>query len=250
MKEYALIGHPLEHSQSAEYFNSKFIMEHIDARYINIDLDNIEKVRGLLLRHPLLKGFNVTSPYKIAILKYLKEVEEEAQLIGAVNTVIVIRKKWRRRHLIGFNTDIEGFSQSIEPLLQPYQTKALVLGSGGAALAVCRAFKKLGITSQMVSRNNNPLCIRYDKITEALIKEYKIIVNATPLGMSPNVLISPPIPYRAITHEHLCYDLVYNPEETCFLTQAKQQGAQIKNGLEMLLIQANASWNLWNRYEN
>lgn len=251
MREYALIGHPLEHSKSAEFFNAKFTLEQIEARYVNIDLDTLTRLRLMLLRHPLLRGFNVTSPYKQAITKFLTEVDIEAQYTGAVNTVVVKRTRWGKRHLIGFNTDIEGFSQSIQPLLKPRHKRALILGTGGGALAVARALKKLGVDSKMASRRINYLdTIGYDQITPEVIGDYNIIVNATTLGMSPHVLIAPTIPYEAITPAHLCYDLIYSPEETRFLSLCKAQGATIKNGIDMLLIQANEAWNIWQTFED
>lgn len=246
MKEYALIGHPVGHSMSADFFNEKFRVEHIDARYTLIDLPNLKGLRKQFLLHPFLAGFNVTSPHKVAIMSRLNEIDEEARYVGAVNTVTIRRGFFGRHILKGYNTDVEGFMQSIEPLLQSWHKKALILGTGGGALAVERACRKMAIESRMASRRiGYKDTIGYDKITPEVMAEYKIIVNTTPVGMTPHVLVAPQIPYEAITPEHLCYDLIYTPEETRFLRLAKEQGATVKNGLDMLLIQANEAWKIW-----
>lgn len=245
-KEYALIGHPVAHSMSAHFFNEKFRIEKIDAHYTLIDLPELKELRKQFILHPFLAGFNVTSPYKVSILETLNELDEEARYVGAVNTVTVRRGWFGRRILKGYNTDVEGFMQSIEPLLKPHHKKALIIGTGGGAMAVGRACKKMAIDCRMASRRiGYKDTIGYDRITPEVIDEYKIIVNATPVGMSPHVLAAPPIPYEALTPDHLCYDLIYSPEETRFLHLAKERGATIKNGLDMLLIQANEAWKIW-----
>lgn len=249
MKEYALIGHPIEHSRSREFFNEKFLLEGIDARYVNIDIDSLHRLRRLLLLHPHLCGFNVTSPYKVEILPYIHELDSEALYVGAVNTVVVQKRLWGRHRLLGFNTDMEGFYQSMLSLLQPSYKCALILGTGGASLAVQRAFKKMGISSIVASRRvNYQDTVGYDALTPELIGKCQIIVNATPVGMSPHVLAAPPIPYEALTPEHLCYDLIYVPEETRFLKLSRAQGAFTKNGIDMLLMQANENWRIWSQY--
>lgn len=245
-KEYALVGHPLEHSISKEYFTTKFETEGIDARYINLDLSSLNDLQRELRRHPHLLGFNVTSPYKTEIKKFLYSIDQEAEYIGAVNTVIVQKGFFSRRKLYGFNTDIIGFSESIKPLLKANHTRALILGTGGASKAVQRAFKIMRIDCDTVSRKESSSdSMGYDRVDEAVIKSHKIIVNASPVGMYPNMLIAPPIPYEAITPEHLCFDLIYSPEETLFLSHAKAMGATIKNGADMLVIQAEESWKIW-----
>ena len=249
MKEYALIGHPVEHSKSQVFFNEKFRLEGIDAQYINVDLDSLSRLRRFLLMHPHLCGFNVTSPFKTAILPYLHTLDVEASYVGAVNTVVVQKSFWGKRRLIGFNTDVEGFYQSMLSIMKPHYDKALVLGTGGASLAVQRAFKKLGIMTLVASRREAfEDTIGYDQLTPELIASCPIIVNATPVGMSPHILAMPPIPYEALTPNHLCYDLIYAPEETRFLRMARAQGATIKNGIDMLLIQANENWRIWSEY--
>lgn len=249
MKEYALIGHPLEHSLSKEYFTTKFQSQNIEARYINLDLPSLLELRKALLHHPHLMGFNVTSPYKIAILDKLYDIEDEARYIGAVNTVVVKKNSFVGRKLYGFNTDIEGFTESVKPLLAPHHTRALILGTGGAAKAVHRSFRKMGIDTDFVSRRKNiDEAMGYDEISKEVIEAHPIIVNATPQGMYPFVQIAPPIPYQYITSKHLCYDLIYTPEETLFLEKSKEQGATIKNGLDMLLIQAEEAWRIWQEF--
>ncbi len=247
--EYALIGHPLSHSISKEYFTTKFATEGIDANYINMDIPNLRLLKLSLIKHPQLVGFNVTSPYKIDIIPYLSGIDKEAEYIGAVNTVVVEKKSVFGKNLYGYNTDIEGFTESIRPLLKPWHTKALILGTGGGAMAVRRAFKQMGIDSTTVSRTpTNGQSIGYKELTPLLIHNHSIIVNCTPLGMYPNVQTCVSIPYEAITPDHLCYDLIYAPDETLFLTKCKEQGATIKNGSDMLVIQAEASWHIWQSF--
>lgn len=249
MKEYALIGHPVEHSKSKDFFNEKFRLEGIDAQYINVDLESLNRLKRFLLLHPHLCGFNVTSPFKRAIVPYLQELDLEANYVGAVNTVVLQRRFWGRRHLIGFNTDVEGFYQSMLSIMKPHYNQALILGTGGAALAVERAFKKLGIMALMASRRVGVQgTIGYDQLTPDLLAKCPIVVNATPVGMSPHILDMPLIPYEALTPDHLCYDLIYAPEETRFLRHARLQGAVTKNGIDMLLIQANENWRIWSEY--
>lgn len=248
-KLYALVGHPLDHSISAEYFSTKFQTEGIDARYINLDLSSLKQLPSMLLRHPQLRGFNVTSPYKIAILERLYHIDQEAEYIGAVNTVVIKRHAFVGKRLYGFNTDVEGFSESIKPLLSSRHTAALILGTGGAARAVARAFKRMRIDSTLVSRRvATERVIGYHQVNEDVLKRHLIVVNATPLGMSPNTLIAPPIPYENISPEHLCYDLIYAPEETLFLSRCKEQGAETKNGADMLVIQAEEAWRIWQSF--
>ncbi len=249
MKEFALIGHPVKHSKSQDFFNEKFRLEGIDARYINADLETIEEMGAFLKEHPSLCGFNVTSPYKRAILPYLQDLDVEADYVGAVNTVVVEKRLWGRRRLIGFNTDVEGFYQSMLPIMKKHYRKALILGSGGASRAVQRAFKKLGVMSIVVSRKGSlESTIGYEEVTPELLSSCFVVVNATPLGMTPDTLSMPSIPYDALTPDHLCYDLIYSPEETQFLHRARMRGAEVKNGIDMLLIQANENWRIWSRY--
>lgn len=240
---YGLFGFPLGHSFSAQYFAEKFQREQREAVYQNYEIASVNEVMACVKQASLL-GFNVTIPYKQAILPLLDSVSQEAAAIGAVNVVCVERKAGTIR-LHGHNSDIIGFEQSLRPLLQPQHTHALVLGTGGASRAVVYALQRLGIEVQLVSRKASPTAYSYEQLTPALLQQYTLIVNCTPLGTFPKVDTCPPLPYEALTEAHLLYDLVYNPAETRFLLQGKAQGATIKNGYEMLVLQAEAAWNIW-----
>ena len=242
---YGLLGYPLGHSFSKNFFNNKFEAENIDAEYINFEIPDINMINEVISEHYNLKGLNVTIPYKEQIIPFLDELDKDAAIIGAVNVVKIIRENGNLK-LKGYNSDIIGFCDSIAPLLKPHMKKALILGTGGAAKAVCYGLKKLGIESQYVSRKKNNVAIEYTDITKDTLNEYHIIVNTTPLGMYPNMDESPDIPYEFLNDKHLCYDLLYNPDETLFMKNAKAQGATTKNGLEMLLLQAFAGYEIWN----
>ena len=192
-----------------------------------------------------LNGLNVTIPYKEQVIPFLDELDEDAANIGAVNVIKIIHKN-NDLILKGYNSDVVGFCDSISPLIKPHMKKALILGTGGAAKAVCYGLKKLGIESQFVSRKKTENTITYPEINKDIIDEHHIIVNTTPLGMYPNVDDCPDIPYELLTEKHLCYDLLYNPDETLFMKNAKGYGATVKNGLEMLLLQAFVSYEIWN----
>lgn len=239
--QYGLIGFPLSHSFSPKWFSEKFAAEGIDATYKAFPLENIESINDLLANYPL-KGLNVTIPYKTGVIDFLDELSPEVGTIGAVNCIDIRNGKRK-----GYNTDIIGFEQSLTPLLQPHHAKALVLGTGGAAKAVNYVLDKLGIERQSVSRNKTETTLTYQDLTEEIISSHTLIINTTPLGMPPNEDDAPPIPYNHITEKHLLYDLIYNPEETKFLQLGKQQRATTKNGHEMLILQAEASWNIWNQ---
>lgn len=245
-KIYGLIGYPLTHSFSQNFFNKKFEAEGINARYMNFELPDIGDLMEVVSEYPALSGLNVTIPYKEQVLPYLDEIDEDAARIGAVNVVKFIRGKGGDLKFKGYNSDIIGFSDSIAPLLNPRRSKALVLGTGGASKAVVRGLENLGVQSTLVSRSPREGVITYADITLEVMAEHLVIVNTTPLGMYPHVDECPDIPYDCLTKEHLCYDLLYNPDVTLFMSKAAQQGAETKNGLEMLLLQAFASWNIWN----
>ncbi len=245
MDKYGLIGERLGHSFSKNFFNEKFENEHVDAQYLNFEIPDIGELKAVLDTNPELKGLNVTIPYKQQIIPYLNDITKEAKEIDAVNVVKVTRKKGKI-YLKGYNSDVIGFRDSIKPLLEPCHTKALILGTGGASKAVAYGLKTLGLEYQLVSRNRKDGCITYDDITPETVDEYKVIVNCTPLGMYPNFETCPALPYSALNSRNLLYDLVYNPDETLFLSKGRQQGAITKNGLEMLLLQAYASWEFWN----
>lgn len=245
MDKYGLIGYPLGHSFSIGYFNEKFQNECIDATYENFEIPSIENLTEILDSNPELKGLNVTIPYKEKVISYLDSISPEARAIGAVN-VIKVTHKGNKTELKGYNSDMIGFTQSIEPLLERYHKKALVLGTGGASKAIIFSLKSLGIETLTVSRYERHGCVRYEDITPEMIKEYNVIVNCTPCGMYPQTDDCPNLPYEAMDSHTLLYDLIYNPDETLFLKKGKAQGATVKNGLEMLLLQAFASWNFWN----
>lgn len=242
---YGLLGYPLEHSFSKSFFNNKFEAENIDAEYINFEIPDINMLMEVISEYYNLNGLNVTIPYKEQVIPFLDELDEDAANIGAVNVIKFIHNNEDLK-LKGYNSDVIGFCDSISPLLKSHMKKALVLGTGGAAKAVCYGLKKLGIQPQLVSRKNSDKAISYAEITKEIINDHHIIVNTTPLGMYPNIDESPDIPYEYLTPEHLCYDLLYNPDETLFMKNAKAHGAVTKNGLEMLLLQAFASYDIWN----
>ncbi len=242
---YGLIGYPLGHSFSAKYFAEKFAVQGINAAYRNFAIETIDLLPGILESNPALRGFNVTIPYKQQVMSYLDDIDETARRIGAVN-VVCVRRSGSGVRLTGHNADVIGFTESLRPLLKPQHKKALVLGTGGASKAVIYGLQQLGIKPQYVSRTRRGDILAYEEITHETLGKYKLIVNCTPLGMHPNVSNAPNIPYAALTPEHLLYDLVYNPEETLFLQKGRERGAAVKNGLEMLHLQAEASWNFWN----
>jgi shikimate dehydrogenase len=236
MKSFGLIGYPLEHSFSEGYFAEKFYKEQIKGcRYTAYPIEDIKLLPKLLEEEQLI-GFNVTIPYKEAVIDYLDELSPAAQAIGAVNTVHI--KDGKR---IGHNTDYLGFQQS---LCQQHE-KALILGTGGAAKAIVYALEEMGTTVSLVSRKNGDLL--YEELTEAVFKEHSLIVNCTPLGTYPEVHQLPSLPYEHIGTQHLLYDLVYNPAKTAFLLRGEQQGASIQNGLQMLHAQAELAWNIWTK---
>lgn len=245
MDKYGLIGYPLGHSFSITYFNQKFADEGINAKYENYELKSIDQLEEVLAMNPELKGLNVTIPYKEKVMDFLDSVAPEAQAIGAVNVIKVIHDG-NKLKLKGFNSDVIGFTQSIEPMIDhKWHQKALVLGTGGASKAICYGLKSLGIDPVCVSRYERPGTICYNQVTPEVIKEYNVVVNCTPVGMYPNVDECPPLPYEAMDQHTILYDLIYNPDETLFMKWGREYGADVKNGLEMLLLQAFASWEFW-----
>ena len=245
MDKYGLIGYPLGHSFSKNYFNEKFSNENIDAEYVNFEIPTIDELPEILALNPELKGLNVTIPYKEKVISFLDTVSPEARSIGAVN-VIRIEHKNNNTVLKGYNSDVIGFTKSIEPLLERFHKKALILGTGGSSKAINYSLKSLGLETVFVSRFERPGTIQYNKITPEVIKEYNVIVNCTPCGMYPHIDECPDLPYEAMDNKTLLYDLLYNPDQTLFMKKGAAQGATVKNGLEMLLLQAFASWEFWN----
>ena len=240
MRHYGIIGFPLLHSFSAKYFSEKFEREKIDAEYSLYPVEEESLQLKVTKLFDTLDGFNVTMPYKQAVIPLLDRLDETAKAVGAVNVV-------HRR--VGYNTDCLGFICSLRPLLRDYDREALVLGTGGAAKAVVYGLKQLGLTPTLVSRTPQEGQLGYKDLTPEVMQRFTVIVNCTPLGMYPDVDSCPPIPYEMITPRHLLFDCVYNPEETQFLRRGKEHGATIRNGMEMLYGQAKAAWEIWEKSE-
>jgi shikimate dehydrogenase len=244
MKLYGLIGYPLGHSFSKQYFTEKFVKEGIkDCAFEAFPIPSIDEFPALLKAHPDLKGLSVTIPYKEQVLQYITELSEEVKFIGATNSIKISGNK-----LVAYNTDIIGFEKSFLKSLKPTHSKALVLGTGGASKAVQYVLRKLKIDFLVVTRSPQlkPGEINYGDINEKMMGEYTVIINSSPVGMSPNVDVCPDIPYQFLTGDHYLYDLVYKPEETLFLKKGKEKNAVVENGYDMLLLQAEASWKIWN----
>lgn len=244
MKLFGLIGYPLGHSFSKEYFTRKFEQEGLtDCFFDAFPIKSIGEFKDLIKANPLLKGLGVTIPYKEQVLPFVDELSEEVKYIGATNSIKISGNK-----LIAYNTDITGFEQTFSKLLQSNHRKALVLGNGGSSKAVQYVLTKLGIAFLVVTRNKiiNDDTIHYTSIDQKIMSEYSIIINCTPVGMWPNENATPEIPFQFITSDHYLYDLVYKPLKTMFLTKGEERGATVQNGYAMLLIQAEASWQIWN----
>ena len=244
--QLGLIGYPLSHSFSKKYFSKKFSKEKVvDYHYELFPLEKIDDLPALITEYPNLLGLNVTIPYKQQVLKFLDEIDEAASNVGAVNTIKIQNGK-----LKGYNSDIYGFEVSLLQLLKPYsyplsELKALVLGTGGAAKAVVYVLTKLGIDYQLVSRRATTKNITYSEVDSNCLAEHLLIINTTPLGMSPNIETAPELPYENLSAQHFLYDLVYNPEVTAFMHKGLKKGASVLNGLEMLYLQAEKSWSFW-----
>lgn len=246
MKTFGLIGYPLKHSFSYRFFGEKFTKERIDAQYLNFEIADIDRLPDIIKEYTKLAGLNVTIPYKEQVIPFLDELDPTAKAIGAIN-VIKIDRRGDNIHLKGFNSDYIGFRDSISPLINPeVHHKALILGTGGASKAVEYGLKDLNIETQYVSRSKKEGVITYADLSEEVMSEYTVIINASPIGTFPNIDECPDIPYNYIGKKHLLYDLVYNPAVTKFLDLGKKQGAKNKNGEEMLELQAIAAWHIWN----
>ena len=243
-KIVGLLGKNIEHSFSKKYFTDKFAAKGItDFEYKNFPMDSLEDFKSFWEQNPEVLGLNVTIPYKKTVIPFLAKLNKHAKSIGAVNVI----KKRSDGTLKGYNTDYYGFLQALLPLLEPHHKKALVLGTGGASKAVQYALKELQLDCKVVSRTPKKNQLGYDDLNKSLFKEHLIIINCTPLGTSPNTQEFPPIPYKHFSPNHIAFDLIYNPTETLFLSKAKARGASIKNGYEMLLLQADASWKIWKK---
>lgn len=243
-KLFGLLGRNISYSFSRGYFTEKFELLGLNNHeYVNFDIDAITDFDEVVDKYqPFLKGMNVTIPYKEEIFPFLHKIDKKAQKIGAVNTIKVTRKG----KLKGYNTDEYGFRKSLKPLLKSHHKKALILGTGGASKAVAYALKKLNITYKFVSRNPKKGDFLYSDVNAKTLQNFTIIINCTPLGTHPNVKICPAISYEFLNEQHLLYDLIYNPAETLFLQKGKEQKAITKNGLEMLELQAEKAWKIWN----
>lgn len=248
IKKFGLIGKKLGHSFSKNYFENKFNeLQLTNHEYHLFPLEDVAEFKSLLIKEENLIGLNVTIPYKEEIIAYLDELDETASAVKAVNCIKVIRSN-KNVLLKGYNTDVFGFKQSLKPFLEPQHERALLLGTGGASKAVKYVLESFGITVWEVSRNKTKENqFTYEELNEELIKHFKLIVNSTPVGMYPNILDCPVLPYGAIEKDFLLYDLVYNPEETLFLKKGKEKGAVCINGLSMLYHQADEAWRIWNK---
>ncbi len=243
MKKFGLIGYPLGHSFSRNYFNNKFLEEGItDCTYSNFEIKSIDALTAILKDKELL-GLNVTIPYKQTVIPFLHNPDQVVKITGACNCIHIAAQK-----LSGFNTDVTGFEKSLMEKWRPEDRRAIILGTGGSSKAVAYVLSKQGIEYLFVSRkpDGSSNCIRYEDLTEKLISEHSLIVNCTPLGMHPEIDAFPPFPYQFLTREHYLFDLIYNPPKTLFLQKGETCGARIKNGADMLKIQAEASWDIWN----
>ena len=244
MNKLGLLGKNISYSFSRVYFKKKFEDEKIsNTTYENFDIENIELFPSIIKNTKDLKGLNVTIPYKEVIMPYLDKINKKAEEIGAVNTIKITKKG----KLVGYNTDCFGFKKSLEPYLKQHHKRALILGTGGASKAIAFSLKKLGIGYNYVSRTKSKhIDFTYNNLTDTIISEHQIIINCTPLGTYPNIDNCPDISYKAITRDHILFDLIYNPEETKFLELGKKNGATCINGLNMLKLQAEKAWSIWN----
>ena len=251
MEQYGLIEYPLGHSFSQRFFTKRFEEDGRDAAYLNFEIPEGRMIVDVVREHPDLRGLNCTIPHKQAIIPYLDELDETAREIGAVNVVRITRCPGKNGefYLTGFNSDIIGFTDSLRPLLKPHHRQALVLGTGGASKAVCVALDRLGIRWKQVSRSPRPGQFTYADVTADTVRCYPLIINCSPLGMYPHTDTCPDLPYEALGPDNLLFDLVYNPVDTLFMERGAAHGATVKNGLEMLYLQAIASWKFWNPSE-
>ena len=258
MKKYGLIGFPLTHSFSQHYFTDKFRKEgYEDCEYKAFPLPNLSDLPELIKANPDLCGLNVTVPHKIGVLYYLDKLDPAAKEIDAVNCIKIVNQhpveaffsgelSSLKVRLEGYNTDAYGFEMSLKPLLQKHHHKALILGAGGAARAVAYVLHKLGVSYTHVSRRSIKKQLSYQQLSKDIIRDNLLIINTTPVGTFPHIEAFPEIPYEFLTSRHLLYDLVYNPVETVFLIRGKEYGVTVKNGLEMLHLQAEKTWEIWN----
>lgn len=242
--KFGLVGRDISYSFSRGYFADKFNAENLPHSYVNFDLQSIDELIDVIKNTSDLKGLNVTIPYKEEVIPYLDSLNKRAHKIGAVNTIRITKKN----KLIGYNTDYYGFKNSLKPHLKKHHKHALILGTGGASKAIAYSLKKLKIDYNYVSRSKKEgVAFTYSDLTEDIIASHTVIINCTPIGTFPNINECPNIPYNGITQKHILYDLIYNPEQTKFLSCGTLKKATTINGLEMLRLQAEKSWEIWNK---
>lgn len=242
MSKFGLIGKNIDYSFSEKFFSEKFERENLPYVYQNFDVPSIDFIKEIIAKNPDLKGLNVTIPYKESIIPYLDFLDETAKKIGAVNTIKISEEK----KLTGYNTDFYGFQKSLEKFFPLQKKTALILGTGGASKAIAYTLENLKFDYKFISRTQNSITISYESLSKSIIENHLLIVNCTPLGTYPNIHEYPSIPYEFVTENHLLFDLIYNPAETEFLKQGKIRGAKTVNGLEMLELQAEKAWEIWN----
>ncbi|MEW5676048.1 shikimate dehydrogenase [Flavobacterium enshiense] len=243
-KKFGLLGKNISYSFSRKYFTEKFEKIGFDHySYKNFDVESIDDFKHIVANNKNLKGVNVTIPYKEAVIPFLTALSKNAKIIGAVNTIKISKKG----DLKGYNTDFHGFKKSLKPLLKKHHEKALILGTGGASKAIAYALRKLRIEYDFVSRTPSEYQFSYDELTKDIFDDYQIVINTTPIGTFPDVDNCPPLDYSLFTDKHIAYDLIYNPDETKFLRLAKEKGATVKNGYDMLVFQAEKAWEIWNK---
>jgi shikimate dehydrogenase len=242
--KYGLIGKNIGYSFSKKYFTDKFQKENrSNFSYENFDLSDINQLQDVVAETLYLKGLNITIPYKESVFPFLDKINKKALAIGAVNTIKITKKN----KLKGYNTDFYGFKKSIQPYLKPHHKKALILGTGGASKAVAYALNKLDIQYTFVSRNPKQDQLSYSKLDKKIFNDFHLVINCTPIGTFPNIDDFPPLPYSLFTNKHLAFDLIYNTSETSFLRKAKEFNAEILNGYQMLVFQAEKAWKIWNK---
>lgn len=244
MEKYGLIGYPLGHSFSKKYFSEKFEKENKMAQYELYEIENIATIETIK-KDKLLKGLNVTIPYKEKIIPYLNQIDPIAQQIGAINTIKITHQPDNQTILKGYNTDVIGFINSLKTHLKPHHTQALILGTGGVSKAIQYILTRHNIKSTLVSRNKSNQTLTYDQIDKKVLQQHTLIINGTPVGMHPHIDQCPQIPYHLLDQRHLLFDTIYNPKETLFIKKGKAQNCSTVNGLEMLIGQAEAAWQIW-----
>lgn len=243
---YGLIGYPLGHSFSRKYFTEKFAHDNIDAEYLNFEIESVSGLRDIIEKLASLRGLNVTIPHKQSVIPMLDDLDSTAAEIGAVNVIKISRIGTGVIHMKGYNTDVTGFMESISPMLETWNDKALILGTGGVSKAINYALKSMGLKTLFVSRTPREGAITYKDLNRNILDDYTVVVNASPVGMYPHVDEAPDIPYEYLSKRHVIFDTIYNPQTTKFMEYSARKGAKVKSGMEMLIGQAEAAWRIWN----